>query len=209
LTKHSNILSALALCAFACPAAAATVTFDLTQSSGSSWLNVLNYSASGLGMAASGATYSNSNTINGTAQVRTFAGTGLGIRSPGDTNNQIDGSGSNELALFTFSQAVTLLSVGFTPSTVAADDFFDLFTGNGGPTTIQYLDLQASANYLFPTPQTALTFGIGAYWGFSEYYLSSITVSFPDMAPVPLPAAGAALLAGLGGLGLLRRRRGA
>ncbi|MGB5871335.1 MAG: VPLPA-CTERM sorting domain-containing protein [Albidovulum sp.] len=188
-------------------ASAATVTFDFTGGNQGGWQSSLSYALSGVNLSVTGGTYIDGFNITGAAQVRSYSGSGLGVRSPNDNNSQIDGSGNNDAAIFSFSQAVTLNAVSFAPNTISGNDYFDQFTSNTGTPVLRDLDVLAASTYTFAAPRTALNFAIGAYFSTSAYYIRSITVSFADPTSVPLPAAGWALLAGLGSIGFIRRRR--
>ncbi|MGB3148012.1 MAG: VPLPA-CTERM sorting domain-containing protein [Paracoccaceae bacterium] len=189
-------------------AAAATVTFDFSAANSGSWQNSLTYTTPAVGLTVSAASYANTNNINATAQVQTFSGLGLGVLSFGDISAEIDGRGRNDLALFTFNTAVSVTGITFAASSLLGTEYFDIFTANGGTPVIQTLDLQAVQNFIFTPPISAATVGIGAYYSNSSYYISSLTVSYPDPPGVPLPAAGWALMGAVGALvGLKRRKR--
>lgn len=202
-----GVLSLVAWCLSAAASVAATVTFDFAAVSTGSWQNSLQYLTPGLNLSVTGGNYPNGFDITGASQVRTYAGSGVGVRSPGDTSGQIDGSGNNDAVILSFSQAVTLNSITFTSVSNGGNEYFDLFASNSGVPTWTALDLTAASNYSFTNPTTAVNFAIGAYYSASSYYVSSVTVTYPDMAPVPLPAAGFVLLAGLGAIGFVGRRR--
>ena len=48
--------------------------------------------------------------------------------------------------------------------------------------------------------------GIGAFSETSAFKVRSLTVEYHEPDPIPLPAAGWLLLAGIGGLGVMKRR---
>jgi len=204
---HIAVVAAAGLAMSGTAALASVVTFNFASANSGSWSNSLQYGTSALGLTVTGGNYPNGLDITSTSQVRTYAGLGLGVLSPFDTSGQIDGSGGNDAAIFSFSKAVALTSIGFTNVATNGTEYFDLFTSNGGVPKYTTLDLKAALTYNFTAPVTATTFGIGAYYSNSAYYVSSVTVSYPDVTGVPLPATGGALLAGLAALGAMRRRR--
>ena len=145
-------------------------------------------------------------------------------------NHQVDGNG-DEIIMLSFSDVNGAKSVTLESATFGAvypnDDFaFGVYSvisqGTGGvpsffdsheglPTGTGPLDL---ASYVFGDPniaaQTSSIFGFGATGYNDDYKLYSVTVSWDvpddDMSPVPLPAAAWMLMAGVGGLGALKRR---
>ncbi|MGC1430560.1 MAG: hypothetical protein WA822_18385 [Albidovulum sp.] len=204
-----NVVLGLALAVVAATGSdAATVTFDFTGSN-SGVQNSLTYSNQGVGLTITGAVYDDSFNANitGSANVGSYAGNGIGVTAPGDNSGQIDGRGSNDMAIFSFDRAVTLESVQFSSLANNQTEYFDFFSSDTGNPLKEVFDLIATASYSFNTPTTANNFGIGAYYSFSGYYISGLTVSYVATVPVPLPAGGLLLLGALGALRISRRRK--
>jgi len=181
-------------------------------------------------------TYGNAThpTLQGNPALASWSGSsgGLGICSDLRSNStgtndsdrcreshQVDGSGSNEMAVLNFgTRVVQLTSITFASAYSTGSnggDQFDLFTfgnGTGAQATGSLLDRPVTCSGGVCTANltsfglVGSIFGVGAYDWDSAFKIRSI--SFED-APsvVPLPAAGWALLAGIGALAAVKRRR--
>ena len=135
---------------------------------------------------------------------------GLGINNlNGGDSNDIDGFGSNDILVFSFDRVVTLTQAIF--ENFDRGDEFVFYRGPDANPNAVNADI-----FSLPVPDTdgdegfrnfaftGTTFGIGALDGDDDFRLSKLTL---HVTPVPLPAAGWMLLAGLGGLAAMRRRQ--
>ena len=123
-------------------------------------------------------------------------------------NPTIDGRHGNEMVVFDFGNRIVELT-GVTLSHADGNDYVDVVVYNNGTRrmpTDGFLDV-AVADY---SPQfisiasldTGSVFGVGAYSHGSDFRVQAI-----HFEVVPLPAAGWLLLAGIGGLAALKRRK--
>jgi hypothetical protein len=141
---------------------------------------------------------------------------GLGIVD-GQTGDAhfVDGNGRNDVLSFAFSQNVRLLSVGF--SYVDHNDDFAFFFDKGKDGVLQNdlvwktKDIPGNGFYgtfsfAYLTNNIGKLFGIGAYGSNDDFKVASITVDFVKPSTVPLPGALPLFVAGLAGLGWMRRR---
>jgi hypothetical protein len=194
-------------------ASAATLSFNFRDASS----NV--FTSGGVTLTATGHRLNNNNTI-GAQESLGLWDNGLGVRSSWNDAHLVDGSGANEAVRFAFSQTVRILSV-----TLAYADRNDTFSfgyqgGSGyvhvtsaqslttGSTTWNYAANPDEARHTFNSAYWSSIFAIGAIDGDSEFKIAAMTV---ETAPsvVPLPAAGWALIAGLGALAAVKRRKSA
>lgn len=113
--------AALAVCLTAGTAQAATYTFDFTEAN-SGWLNTMTFGAaedSTVKVTASAGTYTDAKEIStNNSRVATWQGAGLGVCSAVwwsclDNDHRVDGSGSNDLAIFAFEKAMQVTSISF------------------------------------------------------------------------------------------------
>lgn len=198
-------------------AATVVVTYDFTGG-GNQEGYALTYPSSpaGVGLTVTGYLYTAPETINAQAKVYQQSSNGLGVCGtvlyPSTTgcsaDKQLDGgsgANDNELLKFSFDKVVSLVSVEFNQND--QNDIFDFFIGDP-------LDLQFSTNtpvppnriYTFGTPQQVSIFGLGIRGDSDEVRIAKLTVSY-ETAVVPLPAGLPLMLAGLGALVVLRRRK--
>lgn len=152
-------------------------------------------------------------------------GGGLGVTTGRHNSHQVNTRGGDEVIQLAFNKTVTLERVYF--SLVDWDDDFSLTVVDGESAGTFYRNVDIVGNgygyYDFNQDWTGTTFGIGAAdslckaWGvtyscdnWDNFKLKGVKVSYEEMeeiSPVPLPAAGWMLIAAVGGMGLMRRRK--
>ncbi len=149
------------------------------------------------------------------------SGSGLGAKSRRD-QHLLDGRGQDEILLFDFGRKVTIEWIWFSHF----DRFDDFELGAYSGTSLQSYQsdlpifkaecIGACNNrhndigYANLAPAQRLMgriLGIGADHRSDQFKIKKIKVSYDDVAPVPLPASGLLLLAGLSGVGLMRRKK--
>jgi hypothetical protein len=154
-----------------------------------------------------------------------------------DENHRVDGFKNNDLAIFTLDNPLALHSIKFGSYDAYKDvdyewtckwdtkwgcwawdkekittiiyDSFDLFIDLGGGLTYQLTDLVAGT-VEFDGSLVSSMFGIGASGKHDAFKIKEIVFKHDAPPPViPLPAAGWLLIAGIGGLAALRRKKAA
>ena len=176
---------------------ATTVTFDFTGAKAVG--STLMFSSGGIDLTV-GANRFNPITgaIFGAGRVTRAIVGGLGEKTSRKDVGKLDGAGPKELLQFYFSETVKITQVTF-----ALINRKSQVTGYVSGTMVGRTLVLPVFN-LGGLGITGDWFGAGAPTSKSSYRISSITV-----ATVPVPAAGLLLLAGLGGLSTLRRKRSA
>ncbi|MHA6262140.1 VPLPA-CTERM sorting domain-containing protein [Arenibacterium sp. CAU 1754] len=194
--------------------------FDLTGSDGQSSSHA--FSSAGVNLTVSG--YNHTNGVLGDQITVGNWFKGLSATSVNDDTHLVDGSGPDEMLLFSFDREVTVEAIWF--SYYDEGDDFDLatYTGTGLDTLLS--DISISATYssdgvfdgtkqdsgraILTAGQKFLSdvFGIGADHSSDNFKIKKIMVSYDDsISPVPLPAGGLLLVGGLAGLAALRRKK--
>ncbi len=206
-------------------ASAATVTFETDEAG---FVAVASSSGTQTGGAALGpfagggttftidadtfTTSGSSLTLNGETNIEiTQNNEGLGIDNNngffGGDNSDIDGANDNDILVFTFAKSISLFDIIF--ENVTNNDDFIFYVPGANPEFAQYdiinpipFDTDGDEGIFSFGGLVVDTFGIGARGGNDDFRLSKL-----DYAVVPLPAAGWLMLAGIGGLAALRRKK--
>ncbi len=212
-TGASGAVLFLAAATAATAVSAATVTYDLTGGSGETASAA--FAQGSLGLTVTALSFDEAGAVReGSDSLVTLNAGGLGVRNSvssanPEKNRFVDGRSMadiNDLLLFAFDRAVTSVTLGFVERPGFDASAFTLFL----PTDValapafdgQSFDVDGGETLAFASN----AFGIGALRATDQFLVSSITVQ-TEVAPIPLPAAGGLLLAGLGTLALRRRRR--
>lgn len=149
------------------------------------------------------------------------AGGGLGVTTSAHDSHQVDSRNNDEVIKLSFNKEVTLKRVYFSLVDWDDDFSFSMIDGDNAGAFYQNIDIagQGYGYFDFDQEWSGFVFGIGAAdstchaWGFSyscdnkdNFKVTGVKVSYDEIAPVPLPAAGWLLIAAIGGLGVMRRR---
>ncbi len=200
---------------------AATTTFDFTDGNKSQTTGTLNYSADGIDLSVSSARYydpagAHPLGVYDYGDIGQSNGNGLYIQWGMFEDHQIDGNGKDEVAVFQFSQNVTLESISFNyyQNDSNGADAFAFFFDSDDDGKLELvngnLDANSSDTYMFLNAflKTGNMFGIGAIDGAHDFKIASLTVSNLSVVPLPagLPLYGAGLVI-LGFIGWRRKRK--
>lgn len=139
---------------------------------------------------------------------------GLGVDNGGGANpgsDDVDGRNFNDILLFSFDRAVDLFRIDF-DNTDNNDDFVFFAISDAfelaGSISVEFFDIGSDGSdegfFNFGPAIAGTIFGIGAVQNNDNFRVEGMTV---EVSAVPLPAAGLMLLAGVGGLAAMRRRK--
>lgn len=193
-------------------ASAAVISFDFRSAPS----NV--FSSGGVTVTATAHTMANDQSF-GPQVTLGLSPSGLGAQSEPPDSPLVDGQDTNEIVRFAFSEVVRIVSL--TLSEADDEDTFSFGyqddlgyqhltsaqTLNSGSTTWNFAADPDEATYTFNNSYLSSIFGIGAISDNSEFTIAGMTVETSDPSAVPLPSAGWCLIAGLGSLAALKRRR--
>ncbi len=143
-------------------------TFDFKAASTGGWKDSIIYDPiDGIGLEVSGTTAG-----GGMAQVATWAGFGLGVKSGSDCDSgwkknicegddhQVDSTGPEDIAVFLFSTAVRITGITF--NYVDGSDVFDLFVGESSGLTEKLSAIDVEKTVKLDNDFFSTLFGIGA-----------------------------------------------
>jgi hypothetical protein len=208
-SRLKMLLAAGALALSAGAASATSVSFDLWSGAGGDVThntgNTVTAVSGGITLTVSGRVFSGGINGTGVTSDATAWSNGIGLQRNAWHHDAhfVDGY-YDEYLLLTFSTAVDLMSLTF--SYADRWDDWRVYSGNFSNFTFQDSGNLTNAGFL----QTALVdsdvygtqFLVGTRGNHSAWKLHGI-----EVAPIPLPATGLLLLAGLGGLAVMRKRR--
>jgi hypothetical protein len=204
MTATKKLTAAIFAASLCAAGAASAATFSFTGSNLSD-ASSRSYTVDGITVtvtAGTFSTWSNPSSINFGSRLVDVDPNGLGADAGGD-GDLVDGSNGNDVLVFTFDRDVTIDSISF-GDVGSNDDFaFGTVTGTAFTRIVNFQDVASSVSTsTFGGDVVGLAFGIGAIGSNDEFTVSGLTVS-----EVPLPAAGWMLLAGMGGLAAMKRRK--
>ncbi len=215
-------MAGVANAAFAPPTTFYTTSTGFSYyGSGGSQSGYQEYTRDGLTLTVKGATYDDGSpqAINGGAPTQVWSN-GTGIDRGWRDGHQVDGDRTNEAVVLKFDHKVKLVSAKFTyvngPSWSSDGDDIDIFVED--PNDLGSLvydsgewDIHSGNNPFAFEDQLGYAlignlFALGADGNNDGWKLKAITVA-KHIPEVPLPAALPLFIAGLGALGLAKRRR--
>ena len=203
----SLVLTLILSAAAATSVSAKTLTYDFAGHGKTA--DTFSFVSEGVSLDVGGASYHNGTYEN---EKLTQWQHGFGISSHFGDRHLIDGFYKQEFVTLAFSEKVDRIG-SLTFDYVDRHDKF-AFYGLDGDRAVQLQYTQISddetgkATYLFDKDYAGSFFAVGALKVTDDFKLRGLTASLhDDIAPVPLPAAMPLLLAGIGGLGFLSRRR--
>lgn len=199
--KFTGVLAAVAMTVLASPAAyAATFNLGGPDANASSF----GYSVDGIGLTVTGERKDDDCVflLIGCSSYQSEEvsrdSNGLGVEGWFFDSSALDGQ-INERLTFSFDQDVKMMSLMFTE--YDDNDPYDIYVDSGAGFSL--ISSNSYSNpYTFSPYLTGDTLRIGVTGDSSAFRVSSVTVS-----AVPLPAAGWLMIAGLGGLAAMRRRK--
>lgn len=206
--KKFSLRATVAACAIALTAgfaSASTVNFDFTSGGDvtANTGNSVTAVSDGITVTVTGAAFSGGLGGSGWWGDATAWSNGIGLHSYRGDAHYVDGY-YDEYLLLTFSTAVDIEKLRF--SYADHGDDWRVYSGNFSDNLFEDSGYLANGSFYQLASVDSETFStqflIGTKLSHSEWKLAGIHV-----APIPLPAAGWLLLAGLGGLVALKRRR--
>lgn len=203
-----------ALVAMAGTASAASVTSVIDLGGSGGYSSSFSFTDGTVGLTTTGHKLHSDGSIGDQKTMGQWGG-GLGVKSDRWDQHFVDSNGADEVVKFLFDTAVKIEKIWFTYVDCYDDFAFSVFSPGGSVTHFDSdLDIDENGygygSYTFASGYVSTMFGIGAAGHGDSFKIRKIQFSYDDdPAPVPLPAAGWLMLAGLGGLAAVRRvRRG-